>query len=98
VYVPETLDVTVDYGEMDLKYRPEDVAPVLLLAGRLDWGEHDASLVTARGSPVNTTKEESGQTTLFIVGIVVAAFISFVPQTVLWTIGSAKLSWSRFRR
>jgi hypothetical protein len=68
-FVPGTLTVAVDYRELSSRERVESVAPELSRAGSLAWAESDASLLSAKGSTVDTLAEDWSQRMLFMLGV-----------------------------
>jgi hypothetical protein len=79
VLVPERLTLSIDYGELPVTHRAENVSPEPLVAGTLFWYEEDVSAIKARGSLVDSLAEDSEQRTLFLVGLYVGLATAFLP-------------------
>lgn len=89
VLVPERLTVSIDYGELPVTHRAENVSPEPLVAGTLFWFEEDVSAIKGRGSLVDSIAEDSEQRTLFLVGLYVGLATAFLPLLLpaLWRSG-----------
>ncbi|NEA37196.1 hypothetical protein [Streptomyces sp. SID13031] len=89
VLVPERLTLSIDYGELPVTNRAENVSPEPLVAGTLFWYEEDVSAIKGRGSLVNSLTEDSEQRTLFLVGLYVGLATAFLPLLLpaLWRSG-----------
>lgn len=79
VHVPERLTLSIDYGELPVTNRAENVSPEPLVAGTLYWFEEDVSAIKGRGSLVNSPTEDDEQRTLFLVGLYVGLATAFLP-------------------
>jgi hypothetical protein len=89
VLVPERLTLTIDYGELPVTNRAENVSPEPLVAGTLFWYEEDVSAIKGRGSLVDSRTEDDEQRTLFLVGLYVGLATAFLPLLLpaLWRSG-----------
>lgn len=88
-FVPERLTVGVDYGDLAVTNRVENVSPEPWVAGSLFWFEEDASALKGRGALVDAIAEDDEQRTLFLVGLYVGLATAFVPLLLpaLWRSG-----------
>ncbi|MEV6286673.1 hypothetical protein [Kribbella sp. NPDC051770] len=88
-FVPERLDLSVDYGDLPVTQRAETVSPEPWIAGSLFWFAEDAATVKARGALVDAVTEDHEERTLFLVGLYVGLATAFVPLLLpaLWRSG-----------
>ncbi|WBQ03058.1 hypothetical protein [Kribbella sp. CA-293567] len=89
VAVPERLTLSIDYGELPVTNRAENVSPEPLVAGTLFWYEEDVSAIKGRGSLVDSITEDDEQRTLFLAGLYVGLATAFLPLLLpaLWRSG-----------
>lgn len=89
VLVPERLTLSIDYGDLPVTNRAENISPEPLVAGTLFWFEEDVSALKSRGSLVDSLAEDSEQRTLFLVGLYVGLATAFLPLLLpaLWRVG-----------
>jgi hypothetical protein len=77
-YVPTQLDVAVIYRDLEQTDRVENITPEPL-TGTLSWVAVDESHIGARGSIVDTHKEEQAQQILFGIAVYAGTFSSVLP-------------------
>ncbi|MFI7690607.1 hypothetical protein ACIBQ6_16150 [Nonomuraea sp. NPDC049655] len=78
-FVPQRLDLSIDYGKIPVQSRIESIAPDLVQAGQFLWFQEDAGLIRAEGSTVDTVVEEAGQRVLFLLGLYAGFVAGVIP-------------------
>jgi hypothetical protein len=86
-WVPQDLTVTVDYRDIAITERIDNVAPALTVPGRLAWGTDIYSSVKAYGSLADTAQETAGQRSLFISGVLLGVIGGLIPPLVAAALG-----------
>ena len=81
-FLPSTLTVELRYRKLEVNERVESASPELATPGHLAWVDRDAAMVGATGSLVDVVKEETGQSELFLLGVLLGSLVGLAQALV----------------